>query len=123
MILLNLGSVISFAQEIELQLDNSITREDMHFFKRELKLIPLDSGLYSIPEEKSLERKDKILKNLNPESWKYSFEMPYYDPSETFRSDMPNADVIREGIDYKLLIKPLPLYKKNHPVIIPEKKK
>ncbi len=64
-----------------------------------------------MPDQENQKLKDRILEYMKSNEWKYSFEMPYYDPSETFRSNMPNADVIRDSIDYTLLIKRIPMRK------------
>ena len=118
-----LGDGISFAQESGLKQDSSLKQNDLYFFDPKLEIIPLDSGLFSMPDQENQKLKNKILEDMKSNEWKYSYEMPYYDPSETFRSYMPNADVIRDSIDYTLLIKRIPMREKDNVSESPEKDK
>jgi len=118
-----LGCGISFAQESGLKQDSSIKQNDLNFFDPKLEVIPLDSGSFSMPDQENQKLKNKILEDMKSNEWKYSYEMPYYDPSETFRSNMPNADVIRDSIDYTLLIKRIPMREKDNVSESPEKDK
>ena len=57
----------------------SIETEFKAFFNPKLEIIPLDSGLFSMPDQENQKLKNKILEDMKSNGWKYSYEMPYYD--------------------------------------------